>query len=434
MWKTLKTAWGIAELRKKILVTLGLFLLFRLGTHLTLPGIQRAVLHLWTGQGGFMGLLDLFSGGATFNISLLALSVGPYITSSIIIQLLQGVIPALEKLVKEGGLEGQRKVAQITKWATVGLATLQGAGFIWGIYPQMMARTGIKIPLFVNDSIWLQIYLLFLLVVGSYLIVWLGEIMTEYGIGNGVSLIIFAGIISRIVPGLIQAIENIGTSITIPGFVIGLAVVILAIAGITWAYEAERRIPIQYAKRIVGRKMVGGQATYMPLRMIQSGVLPIIFASSFIQFPVVLGIFFPAGTWWHTALIPAITSYNSWWYNGIFFVLIVFFTYFWTAFQYDPKKISEDLKESGGFIPGVRPGEATESYFKSVLAKVTLPASIFIACLAIMPNLVMRGNATLQNMFIGGTGILIVIGVAIETVNQIESFMTMRNYEGFLKR
>lgn len=435
MWKTIKTAWSIIELRKKILVTLGLFLLFRLGTHLTLPGIERAVLHLWTGQAGFMGLLDLFSGGATFNISLLALSVGPYITGSIIIQLLGGVIPALEKLVKEGGLEGQRKIAQITKWVTVGLAALQGAGFIWGIYPQMIARSKIMIPLFINDSVWLKIYMLFLLVVGSYLIVWLGEVMTEHGIGNGVSLIIFAGIISRIVPGFIDLGENIaGGSISIIPAIIGLAIVILVIAGITWAYEAERRIPIQYAKRIVGCKMVGGQATYMPLRMIQSGVLPIIFASSFIQFPVVLGVFFSANSWWHTWLIPQLTSYSSWFYNVLFFVLIVSFTYFWTAFQYDPKKISDDLKESGGFIPGVRPGEATENYFKNVLAKITLPASIFIACLAIVPNLVLRGNTTLQNMFIGGTGILIVIGVAIETVNQIESFMTMRNYEGFLKK
>jgi preprotein translocase subunit SecY len=434
MWKTITTAWNIIELRKKILVTLGLFLLFRLGTHLTLPGIQRAVLHLWTDQGGFMGLLDLFSGGATFNISLLALSVGPYITSSIIMQLLGGVIPALEKLVKEGGLEGQRKIAQITKWVTVGLAALQGAGFIWGIYPQMMASTGIQIPLFINDSVWLKIYMLFILVVGAYMIVWLGEIMTEHGIGNGVSLIIFAGIISRIVPGFIEVFQNIGISVTVVGFIVSLAIVILVIAGITWAYEAERRIPIQYAKRIVGRKMVGGQATYMPLRMVQSGVLPIIFASSFIQFPVVLGIFFPAGHWWHTTLVPAITSYTSIWYNVAFFLLIVAFTYFWTAFQYDPKKISEDLKESGGFIPGVRPGEATENYFKHVLAKITLPASIFIAALAIVPNLVLRGNTTLANMFIGGTGILIVIGVAIETVNQIESFMTMRNYEGFLRK
>ena len=257
MWNTIKTAWNIIELRKKILVTLVLFLLFRLGTHLTLPGIQRAVLNLWTGQAGFMGLLDLFSGGATFNISLLALSVGPYITSSIIIQLLGGVIPALEKLVKEGGLEGQRKIAQITKWVTVGLAALQGAGFIWGIYPQMLQRSGIQISLFVSDSPWLKIYMLFLLVVGSYLIVWLGEVMTEHGIGNGVSLIIFAGIISRIVPGFINVGENIGNSITWLGFIISLALVILAIAGITWAYEAERRIPIQYAKRIVGRKMVG---------------------------------------------------------------------------------------------------------------------------------------------------------------------------------
>lgn len=435
MWKTIKTAWSIIELRKKILVTLGLFLLFRLGTHLTLPGIERAVLHQWTGQAGFMGLLDLFSGGATFNISLLALSVGPYITGSIIIQLLGGVIPALEKLVKEGGLEGQRKIAQITKWVTVALATLQGAGFIWGIYPQMVARSKIMIPLFVNDSVFLKIYMLFLLVVGAYLIVWLGEIMTEYGIGNGVSLIIFAGIISRIVPGFIEVGQNVlGGTISIVSAILGMAIVVLVVAGITWAYEAERRIPIQYAKRIVGRKMVGGQATYMPLRMIQSGVLPIIFASSFIQFPVVLGVFFTADSWWHKILIPNLTDYSSWVYNVTFFLLIVSFTYFWTAFQYDPKKISDDLKESGGFIPGVRPGEATENYFKNVLAKITLPASIFIAALAIVPNLLLRGNATLQNLFIGGTGILIVIGVAIETVNQIESFMTMRNYEGFLKK
>jgi preprotein translocase subunit SecY len=436
MWQTLRNAWSIPELRKKISITLGLFLLFRLGTHVAVPGIERAVLYMMQSQGGFIGLMDLFSGGGLLNISLFALGVLPYINSSIIMQLLQVVIPSLEKLIKEGGLEGQRKVATITKWVTLGLATIQSFSFAFFLYPAILNGSNIKVPLLANpESLVLKLFVSFVLLVGSFLLIWLGEVMTEHGIGNGVSLIIFAGVISRILPGILSSIENIrGGSMSWIGFVIGLGIFVAFVGAIIFAYESERRIPVQYAKRIVGRKMYGGQSTYIPVRLIQAGVLPIIFASSLMMFPQIIGRFLPEDNWWNVIFTAPLNDTAGWLYNLIFFLLIVFFTYFYTSITYNPPELADNLQKQGGFIPGVRPGAETAKYFQAVLNKVTLPASFFLGALAIVPNILLRNNPQLNNLFIGGTGILIVIGVALETVSQIESYMTMRSYEGFLRK
>ncbi len=436
MWKTIRNAWNIPELRRKILVTLGLFILFRLGTHIAVPGVERAVLYMMQTQGGLLGLMDLFSGGGLLNISVFALGVLPYINASIILTLLNVVIPSLEKLAKEGGLEGQRKIAQITKWLTLALAAIQSFSFAFFLYPSILNQMNIKINLLANpDSNLLMLFISFILLAGSFLLVWLGEVMTEKGIGNGVSLIIFAGVISRILPGIVESITNIqGGSATWFGLIFGLAIFVVFVGAVIFAYEAERRIPVQYAKRIVGRRMYGGQATYIPVRLIQAGVLPIIFASSVMMFPSIIGRFFPPDNWWNVIFVQPFSTYSSWQYNVVFFLLIVFFTYFYTSITYNPPELASNLQKQGGFIPGVRPGDATAKYFQGVLSKVTLPASVFLGALAILPNLVLRGNVQLQNLFIGGTGILIVIGVALETVAQIESYMTMRSYEGFLRK
>ncbi|HOO97251.1 MAG TPA: preprotein translocase subunit SecY [Caldisericia bacterium] len=434
MWKTIRNAWNIPELRSRIGVTLGLFMLFRLGNHITLPGINRVALYAMSQQGGFLGLLNMFSGGGLLNISLFSLGVIPYINASIILNLLQTVIPALDKMVREGGMEGRRKMAQITKWVTVGLASLQAFSFAFILYPNILKSVGMgQVDLYVVDSLSLKLFAAFLLIAGSFLLVWLGEVMTEKGIGNGVSLIIFAGIIARLIPGFASITENIrGGALDIITFVLFIAIFILFIGLVIWAYEAERRVPVQHAKRIVGRRMYGGQTTYIPLRLIQAGVLPIIFASAVITFPQVIGSFLSQGSWWNTVVVANLSSTTSWVYNVAFFLLVVFFTYFYTSMQYDPERLSEDLQKQGGFVPGVRPGDATKKYFQDVLAKVTLPASIFLGALAVLPNIFLKNQPTFSSMFIGGTGILITIGVALETVNQIESYLTMRNYEGFL--
>ena len=436
MFKTLRNAWNIPELRQKSFVTLILFVLFRLGNHITLPGINRLALYAMKEQGGLMGLMDMFSGGGLLKISVFSLGVIPYINASIILNLLQSVIPALERMVQEEGMEGRRKMAKITKWVTVGLASLQSFAFAFMLYPGILKSNAAfqGISLYANpSSTLLKFYAAFVLIVGSFLLVWLGELMTEKGIGNGVSLIIFAGIIARVVPGFNIVLQNIkGNAASWIGFGVYIGIFIAFIGVIIWAYEAERRVPVQHAKRIVGRKMYGGQTTYIPLRLIQAGVLPIIFASAVITFPQIIGTFISQSSWWNTAVVANLSSTGKPLYNILFFFLVVFFTYFYTAMQYDPEKLSSDLQKQGGFVPGVRPGEATKKYFQGVLAKVTLPASIFLGVLAVLPNLLLAGVPQFASMFIGGTGILIAIGVSLETVNQIESYLTMRNYEGFL--
>ena len=422
MWETLKRAFKLKELRKRIWVTLILFVLFRLGTYIPVPGIDRAAIQGLLQKGGFLALLNLFSGGGFGNFSIFALSVIPYINASIILQLLTSVIPSLERLAKEGGEEGQKKMATYTRQLTLLLAALQSASVL------IMFKNYL-----VSNSVLLKIVIIMSLIAGSYIVLWLGEIMTEKGIGNGVSLIIFAGIVSRIPVGLVEIKQLYSAHSLSIGSIIGeILGMLVLVVGVIYAYQAERRIPVQYAKRIVGRKVYGGQSTYIPLRLVQAGVLPIIFAVSVMMFPVTIGQFWP-NSWFNVHIAkPYFGTPTGLWYNIIYFLLIVFFTYFYTELTYDPIQLSDDLKKYGGFIPGIRPGKPTAEYIASVLNKIVLPTSIFLGLVAVIPNLLFRKMEVTAFVF-GGTSILIIIGVALETMQEIEAYLLMRHYKGFLK-
>ncbi|NIA10765.1 MAG: preprotein translocase subunit SecY [Nitrospiraceae bacterium] len=421
MWETLKRAFKLKELRKRIWITLILFVLFRLGTYIPVPGINRAAVQNLIQKGGFLALLDLFSGGGFGNFSIFALSVIPYINASIILQLLTAVIPSLEQLAKEGEA-GQKKMATYTRQLTLFLAALQAFSVI------IMFKNFL-----ISNSILLKIVILMSLIAGSYIVLWLGEIMTDKGIGNGVSLIIFAGIVSRVPVGLVEVKQLYSANSLSIASILGELLGMLALfAGVIYAYQAERRIPVQYAKRIVGRKVYGGQSTYIPLRLVQAGVLPIIFAVSVMMFPVTIGQFW-AKSWFSVHIAqPYFGNPSGLWYNIIYFGLIVFFTYFYTELTYDPIQLSDDLRKYGGFVPGIRPGDPTAEYIAGVLNKIVLPTSIFLGLVAVVPNLLFKKMAVSSFVF-GGTSILIIIGVALETMQEIEAYLLMRHYKGFLK-
>jgi preprotein translocase subunit SecY len=421
MWETIKRAFKLKELRSRVWITLLLFILFRLGTYVPVVGIDRAQIQGIIQKGGFLALLDLFSGGGYSNFSIFALSVFPYINASIILQLLTSVIPSLEALMQEGE-EGQKKLSKYTRYLTLFLGALQAFSVL------IMFKNYL-----VNNSLLLKIVIITSLVAGSYIVLWLGEIMTDKGIGNGVSLIIFAGIISRIPVSFVEVSQLISTkSVNIASVIGEVLAVLVMIVAVLYAYQSERRIPVQYAKRIVGRKVYGGQSTYIPLKLVQAGVLPIIFAVSFMSFPYTIGQFW--STSWFTKHIatPIFGTTTGIWYNLIYFALIVGFTYFYTEITYDPVKLSDDLKKYGGFIPGIRPGDSTSQYISSVLKKIVLPTSIFLGLVAVLPNLIFKRMAVTSFVF-GGTSILIIIGVALETMQEVEAYLLMRQYQGFLK-
>ncbi|MGB9665794.1 MAG: preprotein translocase subunit SecY [Candidatus Cryosericum sp.] len=421
MFETLRRAFRLPELRNRILFTLMMFIVIRLGTYIPVPGIDRAAVAQLVGKGGFLGLLDLFSGGGIANFAIFSLSVLPYINASIIIELLGSVIPALEELRREGGKEGQLKIAKYTRYLTLALAIIESFGVV-AIFHNYLSSTGFFVKLLIVLS----------LTAGAYIVLWLGEIMTDHGIGNGVSLIIFAGIVSRIPVGLAQAFSLAqAQSLSILGLVGGILGAVVLLLLVLFAYEGERKIPVQYAKRVVGRKVYGGQSTYIPLKLVQAGVLPIIFASTVLMFPATIGQFWPT-SWFYVHIAQPLTSSGTLAYSITFFFLIIFFTYFYTEITYDPTKIAEDLKKYGGYVPGVRPGDATAQYIKNVLDRIVLPTAVFLAILAIVPNLAMR-HLQISAFAFGGTSILIIIGVALETVQEIEAYMMMRHYKGFMK-
>jgi len=421
MWETLKRAFRLKELRKRMWITLILFVLFRLGTYIPVPGVDRVAVQGYIQKGGFLALLDLFSGGGYGNFSIFALSVIPYINASIILQLLTAVVPSLERLAEEG-IEGQKKMAMYTRWLTLFLAALQA-------FAVLVMFKGFLI----NNSLLLKLVIIISFIAGSYIVLWLGEIMTDKGIGNGVSLIIFAGIISRLPVGFVEMQKLYSAHSLTIGAIVGEVVAMIALMVIViYAYQGERRIPVQYAKRIVGRKVYGGQSTYIPLRLVQAGVLPIIFAVSVMMFPKTIGSFWPK-SWFSTYIVnPFFSDMTGLTYNIIYFALIVFFTYFYTELTYDPIKLSDDLQKYGGFIPGIRPGKPTAQYIAGVLNKIVLPTSIFLGLIAVIPNLLFKKMAVTAFVF-GGTSILIIIGVALETMQEIEAYLLMRHYKGFLK-
>ena len=440
MIQTIRKAWGIPELRKKIIFTLLILLIFRIGNAITVPYVDTNLLSTYLDQmgGTILGLYNVMSGGAFAQATVFALSIQPYINSSIIIQLLTVAIPALERLAKEGGEEGRKKIQSITRYATVAIAILQAFG-----YYMLMRSYNLLAP--GADGIWPALVIIVSFIAGSSFVMWMGEQVTEFGVGNGISIILFAGILSR-VPSMVGAItEGVGnwsagveasdTAMVLhPALVVLLVVGILALmVFIVFIHDAERRIPIQYAKRQVGRKMYGGQSSYLPMKVNMSGVLPIIFAQSIASLPVTIWTFIgipQEGTISRT-IYDAIDT-QSFIYMVVYFIMIIGFSYFYSTIQFNPVEIANNLKKQGGFIPGFRPGKPTVDFIKKVLSKITLFGAIYLGIVAICPLLLGKivGSSYLG---IGGTSVIIVVGVALETVKALEAQMLMRQYKGFLE-
>ena len=458
MIQTIRKAWGIPELRKKIIFTLIMLLIFRIGNAITVPYINVDALKLQLDSMGttILGLYNVMSGGAFATATVFALSIQPYINSSIIIQLLTIAIPALERLAKEGGEEGRKKIQSITRYSTVAIAVLQAVG-----YYAMMKNYGLLAA--GADGIWPALVIVVSLVAGSSFVMWMGEQITEFGVGNGISMVLFAGIVSR-VPSLISnMVSGIQTwsavnsgELTLEGLTAigyseayakqllgnamapwGVALLVLGmlalIVFIVFIHDAERRIPVQYAKRQVGRKMYGGQSTNLPMKVNMSGVLPVIFAQSIASLPITIWSFIgiPAEGTISRSIYDAIDAQSAI-YIVVYFFMIIGFSYFYSSIQFNPIEIANNLKKQGGFVPGFRPGKPTVDFIKKVLNKITMFGAIYLAIVSICPILVSKvlGNSAIG---IGGTSVIIVVGVALETVKALESQMLMRQYKGFLE-
>ena len=426
MLSSLVQAFKVPELRKKILFTLGILVLYRFGAYLPVPGIPfQAFADSFSQQGVSMVMLDLFTGGALSNFSVFALGIMPYITASIIMQLMQGVIPAVGRWAKEGET-GRRRITQVTRYLTLGLGLINAIGYLFLFKSEAYGVVfGTAVPEIVTD-----ILVVFTLVVGTALIMWMGELITQHGVGNGMSLIIFVSIISSVPSAIFSSINlNADMGMGIAVTVLILVVVLLCIPAIIFIERAQRRIPISYAKRVQGRRVMGGQSSYLPIKINAAGVIPIIFASCLIYFPAQIAALFNVD--WLTMVANAI---SAGWVNWILTaLLIVFFAYFYTSIVFNPEDTAENLQRQGGFIPGIRPGQNTVQYIKDVLHRVTLPGAIFIAAIAVVPSILFffTNNSLIQAF--GGTSILIMIGVALDTMNKIESQLKMYNYDGFFK-
>ena len=440
MFKTLKNALKTPDVRKRLLYTLLLVVVFRLGCFITVPGVDSIALNEAMGNTqGIAGLIDMISGGAFSRFSVFAMSISPYITASIVIQLLAMIIPSLEKLTKEGGEEGRKKINRYTKILTIVLALVESIGIYFSY-----KSSGI----FVDNSFLTGALVVVGLVAGTSILMWLGDQITNKGVGNGISLLIFVGIISGLPSGVVSVwnliVQNGAFSTT--GLLTALVVVIgaiILIAGVVFVQQAERRIPVQYSKRVVGRKMVGAQNTHIPLKLAMAGVMPIIFASSFMTFPaMIIQIFVPdiasqtgflAGL--YNFSIATSTSNVGIGYSianaVVYLLLILGFTFFYTYATFNPAEVSNNIKRNGGFIPGIRAGKPTTEYLSSIISKLTLFGGLFLAIIAIIPMLLRFTNL---NIAFGGTSILIVVGVALETVQQLESLLAMRHYKGFLEK
>ena len=424
MFKTLGKAWNIPDIRKKIIFTVLMLLVFRIGSNIPAPGINREILdQAFNNDSGLFELFDLFSGGAFSNLTIFALSITPYITASIVLQLLTIAIPALERLAREG-VEGRKKITRYTRYLTVALALLQAIGMTLGIFKSYLINA---------DAAHVTLIVL-VLTAGTAFLMWLGELINEHGIGNGISLIIFAGIIARVPAAIIETFRAYrdGT-ISLVGVGLFIAFAILVIIVIIEIQQGERRIPVQYAKRVVGRKMYGGQSTHIPLKVNQAGVIPVIFGMALLQLPQTAVYFWPntgfanwVEKWLSTNGTPGVYVYS------IFYaLLIIFFTYFYTSITFNPMEVADNMKSNGGFIPGIRPGRPTVEYLTKVMNRITLCGAIFLAVIAVMPLII--GNFTAIDFKFGGTSLLIAVGVALDTMKQLENQMVMRNYQGFLK-
>ena len=422
MIKTLQNAWGIPELRKKILFTMLVLLLYRVGNVIPVPYIDVAMLTTYfesTLSNTILGLYNAMSGSAFSQATVFALGIQPYINSSIIIQLLTIAIPALERLAKEGGEEGKKKIERITRYTTVGLGLLMG----WAYYMMLNNYAASGFAIITKEGFLPALVIILAFAAGSSVVMWLGEQITEHGIGNGISMILFANIISSLPATAGKLIDMGWVSLAI---VIGMAALILFIVFIQ---DAERRIPIQYAKRVVGRKVYGGQNTNLPIKVAMSGVLPVIFAQSICSLPATVCTF--AG-WTDSWIYKNMFAANSWTYAVVYFMMIFFFSWFYSTIQYDPVEIANNLKKNGGFIPGFRPGKPTAEFIQKVINKIVIFGAVYLAIVALLP--IVSGNliAGVKNLAIGGTSVIIVVGVALETVKALEAQMLMRHYKGFL--
>lgn len=438
MFNTIKNALKTPDVRKKLLYTLVLIVIFRLGCYITVPGVNSfALAEAFNGQ-GMASLIDMISGGAFSRLSIFAMSISPYITASIVIQLLGMVIPALERLTKEGGEEGRNKINRYTKLLTVVLALIEGLG----IYLSYRSS-----GIFIDTSFTTGATIVISLMAGTALLMWLGDQITNKGIGNGISVIIFVGIVAGLPSGVTTIWSLIvgAGSFSTAGLLIALGIIIgaiLLVAGVVFVQQAERRVPVQYSKRVVGRKMVGAQNTNIPLKLAMAGVMPVIFASSFMTFPaMIIQMFIPdivtkTGFWnvIYNFSIATSTSNVAIGYSIanaiVYLLLIVGFTFFYTYATFNPAEVSNNIKKNGGFIPGIRAGKPTTDYLSAIISKLTVFGGLFLAVIAILPMLL---RFTSLNIAFGGTSILIVVGVALETVQQLESQLVMRHYKGFLE-
>ena len=452
MIQTLRNAWKVQELRNKILFTIFALLIFRVGCAIPVPFIDGNTLSDYMQQQSatIFGLLSVMSGDAFSQATLFALSIQPYINASIIIQLLTIAIPALERMQKEGGEEGKRKMTAITRYTTVGIALLQGFGYYtWINYYNNNGISMLNVP--EGYGVWAAIVIIAAFVAGSAFVMWLGEQITEFGIGNGISIILFAGIVSRgptMVSSIVGGVSNWANGADsasahtlhpafIPLIVIGMLALVVFIVFIT---NAERRIPVQYAKRVVGRKMYGGQSSHIPIKVNMSGVLPIIFAQTIASIPATIGMFVPSatqeGSGWNTFL--NIFDNTGLIYSIVYFLLIIMFSYFYSTIQFNPVEVANNLKKNGGFIPGFRPGKPTADFLHKVISRITLFGAIYLAIVALLPTITgnimnAAGSTAGSGLAIGGTSIIIVVGVALEATKALEAQLVMRHYKGFLE-
>jgi preprotein translocase subunit SecY len=430
-----------ADLRRKILFTLGLVILYRAGASIPSPGVnypnvQKCIEQVSGGDSAqIYSLINLFSGGALLQLTIFAVGVMPYITASIIVQLLVVVIPRFEQLQKEGQA-GQAKMTQYTRYLSVALAILQATSIV-ALAANGGLLQGCSLDIIQDSSIFGLITIVLVMTAGAALVMWMGELVTERGIGNGMSLLIFAGIAARIPSEGQTILESRGGLV----FTAVVAATLLIIVGVVFVEQGQRRIPVQYAKRMVGRKMYGGTSTYLPLKVNQAGVIPVIFASSLIYIPHLITQLIQSGSsnpgtgWWDKFVADYLTNPADPVYIAIYFGLIIFFTYFYVSITFNPDERADEMKKFGGFIPGIRPGKPTADYLRYVLSRITLPGSIYLGTIAVLPNVFLQiGNTgSVQNLPFGGTAVLIMIGVGLDTVKQIESQLMQRNYEGFLK-
>ena len=423
--RTLSKAWKVQEIRRKIIFTMLMLLIFRIGSNIPVPGIDRNYLsQMFNGETGLFDLFDLFSGGAFSNFTIFALSITPYITASIIVQLLTIAFPYFERLAKEGNA-GRKKMAQITRYMSIALAMIQAIGLTIGLFRKAI----------IDQNAFNMITIIMILTAGATFLMWLGEQINEYGVGNGISFLIFGGIVGRI-PSMIRSlgVQVRNGEISAIAIIATVIIAILVVMAIVEMQQGVRKIPVQYAKRVVGRKMYGGQSTHIPMKVNQAGVIPIIFSLSLLQFPLTVTYFFP-----NTNFTDFVTKYLSpsgnpgvWVYAIFNVVLTIFFTYFYTTITFNPQEVSEQMRANGGFVPGIRPGVATMEYLTRIMSRLCFAGGLFLAAVATLPTIIDQ-LTPIQNIAFGGTSLLIVVGVALDTVQQLENQMLMRNYQGFLK-